>query len=79
MERAERQQYAAALFSFLRTNMKPIQFRRVVLYYGFELRQREIAALEHVSQQQISKSIRAGRRNAKKIIKRFLKRAKSGL
>lgn len=64
---AKRAQWRAALMEQIRSRLTEKQFRRVWLYYVEKLSEREIAALEGVGQQRISKSLIASKKVFEKI------------
>lgn len=59
---AKRAQWRAALMEQIRSRLTETQFRRVWLYYVEKLSEREIAVLEGVGQQRISKSLIASKK-----------------
>ncbi|MEA4894688.1 MAG: sigma-70 family RNA polymerase sigma factor [Oscillospiraceae bacterium] len=65
----EHRQLSAALISHLMNRLTEKQYRRLWLYYVKNLSERDIAEIEHVGQQRVSKSILSGR----KIIEKFFK------
>lgn len=69
VEETEHRWLSAALISQLMNRLTEKQYRRLWLYYVKNLSEREIAAIEHVGQQRVSKSILASR----KIIEKFFK------
>ena len=64
---ANRIQKRAALMEQIRSLLTKTQFRRVWLYYVKQMNEREIAAIEGVGQQRISKSLISSR----KILEKF--------
>ena len=69
LEETEHRQLSAVLITQLMNRLTETQYRRFWLYYVENLSERDIAAIEHVGQQRISKSIL----NGKKIIKKFFR------
>ncbi len=69
LEETEHRQLSAELIAQLMNRLTEKQYRRLRLYYVENLSERDIAAIEHVGQQRISKAIL----NGKKIIKKFFK------
>lgn len=69
LEEAEDRWLSAALITQLMNRLTEKQYRRLWLYYVRNLSECEIAALEHIGQQRVSKSILSG----KKIIEKFFK------
>ncbi len=69
LEEIEHRWLSAALITQLMNRLTEKQYRRLWLYYVKNLSEREIAALEHVGQQRVSKSILSGQ----KIIESFFK------
>lgn len=66
---AERRQQ---LREHIRTSLTPTQYRRMCLYHLEGKKETEIAALEGVAQQQISKSLIAGAKIVERILEDFL-------
>lgn len=71
---AERARRCAELMAQIRGRLTEKQFRRVWLYYVEKLNEREIAALEQVGQQRISKSLIA----CKKILRKYFPSSLTG-
>jgi DNA-directed RNA polymerase specialized sigma24 family protein len=69
MEETENRWLSATLITQLMNRLTKKQYRRLWMYYVKNWSEREIAAIEHVGQQRVSKSIRSG----KKIIEKFFK------
>lgn len=69
LEETSHQQLSQDLIAQLMGRLTDKQYYRLWLYYVKHLSEQEIAALEHVGQQRISKSIRS----ARKIIENFFK------
>ena len=72
LEEREREEKKAALLAKVRNMLTDRQFRRLCLYYLGGKTETEIAAMEGVAQQQISKSIRAGKKTVEKLFSHFL-------
>lgn len=69
LEETEHMQLRATLITQLMNRLSEKQYRRLWLYYVKNLSEREIAAIEHVGHQRVSKSILSGQ----KIIENFFK------
>jgi len=69
LEETEHRQLSAVLIAQLMNRLTKTQYRRLWLYYVQNMSERDIAEMEHVGQQRISKSILSG----KKIIEKFFK------
>lgn len=69
VEESEHRRLSAALITQLMNRLTKKQYRRLWLYYVKNLSEREIAAIEHVGQQRVSRSILAGKKIIKKIFK----------
>ena len=69
LEEAEHRWLSDALISLLMNRLTEKQYRRLWLHYVKNLSECEIAAIEHVGHQRVSKSILAGKR----IIENFFK------
>lgn len=67
----ERKLYQVALHSQLKNELTTKQYRRLWLYYIENLSERDIAAFEKCGQQRVSKSIAAGKKKIRKILKNF--------
>lgn len=65
-ERSERRRRASELVIQLKDKLTEIQFRRLWLYHIDGKTEEEIAAIEGVAQQQISKSLKAAEKKIKK-------------
>ena len=68
-DEAEHRQIYASLLKHIKSRLTEKQYCRLWLYYVEDLSERDIAAIEHVGQQRISKSITIG----KKIIRKYFK------
>ena len=71
---AERARRCAELMAQIRGHLTEKQFRRVWLYYVEKLNEREIAALEQVGQQRVSKSLVACKKIFEKIVPKLVNR-----
>jgi len=69
LEEAEHRELSAALIAQLMNRLTEKQYRRLWLYYVKNLSESDIATIEHVGQQRVSKSILSGKR----IIENFFK------
>ncbi len=69
LEETEHMQLRAILITQLMNRLSEKQYRRLWLYYVKNLSERDIAVIEHVGQQRVSKSILS----SKKIIEEFFK------
>ena len=69
---AQRDAARAALAEQIRSQLTETQYRRLSLYYLEGMTEREIAKLEGVGQQRVSRSILAGKRALKKIFEKIL-------
>ena len=68
----EQHEKAASLLAQVRSLLTERQYRRLSLYYLSGKSETEIAAMERVAQQQISKSIRVGKKTVEKFFSDFL-------
>ena len=68
----EQREKAASLLARVRNSLTERQYRRLSLYYLRGKTETEIAAMEGVAQQRISKSICAGKNTVEKFFKEFL-------
>lgn len=70
LTRKEMQEWCSALLEEIRGAMSEKQFRRMCLYYGEGLTEEEIASIEGISHQAVSKSIGAARNKAWEVLER---------
>lgn len=71
MEETKREQARTALVEQIRSRLTEKQLRRLCLYYLEGKSEYEIAELEHVGQQRISRSLLAGKAALEKILRKF--------
>ena len=71
MEQTKREQARTALVKQIRSRLTEKQLRRLRLYYLEGKSEYEIAELEHVRQQRISRSLLAGKAALEKILRNF--------
>ena len=72
LDRTEHDVARAVLVKQIRSGLTEKQFRRLCMYYLAGMREGEIAALEGVGQQRISRSLLVGKAILEKILKTFL-------
>ena len=70
LTRKEMQEWCSALLEEIRGAMSEKQFRRMCLYYGEGLTEEEIASIEGISHQAVSKSIGVARNKAWEVLER---------